>query len=215
MTEFDATNCPACRSAVAPGAVRCPSCSELLRDYKECPGCAERVRQAARVCRFCSYRFPEPRPQQPEVQLPRVIRGEALDQAAFEEPVAPNDDIDFSISATPIGGFFCNQSPTSLLMPPGLRVTAHEVNIRVWSMLGLRSSEQKIPLSRVTSVRLTLGVLWGSIVIETFGGGIADFELRGLNKTEARDMVAILEQHVLRRRASANRQTAGAEFSTA
>jgi hypothetical protein len=26
-------------------------------DYKVCPDCAERVRAAARVCRFCGYRF--------------------------------------------------------------------------------------------------------------------------------------------------------------
>lgn len=79
-----------------------------------------------------------------------------------------------------------------------MRVTAQELIVRSWSMLGLRSFEQRVPVSRVASVRMTLGVFWGGVVIETFGGNVGEIELLGLNKAEARDIVFLLQKYVLR-----------------
>lgn len=188
-------NCPSCAAAVSPDALKCGACGELLRDYKECPECFERVRLNAARCRYCGFGFPAAPDITAQGELQRVLSG---DLEAGSPADAEASEIDFTIGATSLGGFVCHHSLTALFRPPEMRVTDQEINLKSWSMLGLRSVEQKIPTSRITSVRLVLGVQWGAIVIETFGGGTADFEICGLDKQEARDMVTILEQHVLR-----------------
>lgn len=102
------------------------------------------------------------------------------------------------VAATATGGMICNRSITAFFYPPELRITENEVRVRIWSMFGMRCSEQKIPLARVSAVQLNSGVFWSSIIIEAFGGGVADFEVAGIQKTEARDMVAILDQYVMK-----------------
>lgn len=103
---------------------------------------------------------------------------------------------DFTIGATALGGFFCERAFTALVRPPELRITPAEATLRYWRMLGLRSVEIRIPANRITSVSLTTGILWAAISVETAGAS-SDFELAGLKKKEARDMMLLLRKHVL------------------
>lgn len=119
---------------------------------------------------------------------------------------------DFMIASTPVGGLVCNRSITALMHPPELRVTQTELTLRSHSMLGLRAFEQKVPMSRITSVQLMRGVFWGAIHIETQSGTGADIELRGLDNMEAADLVAILQRCVIHRDKSGS-QTEGTAAS--
>lgn len=201
MSNGEQTVCPVCRQSIRSDAVKCEHCRELLRDYKECPKCYERVRLQAKVCRYCKHDFPEPAPPLESAALTGILRADGLSPVA-----APRrEEIDYTIAARPEGGFFCGYSPTALMAPSRMRVTSTEISIRTWDMLGLRSFGNTIPISRVSSVRLMLGIFWATIVVETFGG-TGDYELCGLNKREASDMVEIIERYVLQT-ASANGQT--------
>jgi hypothetical protein len=200
MPEETVKRCPACADVVGSEARKCPHCGELLADFKECPHCLERVRLVAKACRFCGFAFPEAPALPRSGDLRRALEGAIIDVAAPSGGEAPGESgIDFTVGATPLGSFFCNRSITGLVLAPMLRVTEHEVTLKSWSLLGLRSYEQRVPTARVASVRLVLGLFWGGIVIETFGGATGDIEITGLNKTEARDMAAIIEDNVLRR----------------
>ena len=81
-------------------------------------------------------------------------------------------------------------------MAPELFVSPTDIEFHSWSLFGLRSYDQKIPISRITSVRLVQGIFWGSIVIETFGGPVSELELRGMNKREAQDLARIIDEYV-------------------
>lgn len=109
----------------------------------------------------------------------------------------------YTVGATPLGGLFCNRSVTGLVLPAEFHVTSNDIELRYWSLLGLRAFEQRTPLSRVASVRLVMGIFWGSILVETIGGPEAEIEIRGLRKGEARDMVGLIEERVLTTRTDA------------
>jgi hypothetical protein len=192
--DAEQLSCTSCGATIPPGAERCASCGELAKNFKQCPECYERVKLQAARCRFCKFEFPLSEPAQ-TANLNSVLTG--FDSGDTTSP-ADFGDIDFTICATSLGGLFCNHSLTAVVRPPEMRVTDREINLKSWSVFGLRSIEQKIPTSRITSVRLVLGVQWGAIVVETFGGGMADYEICGLKKREARDMADVLEKYVLR-----------------
>jgi predicted amidophosphoribosyltransferase len=194
MSNITFMQCPACEQEISARALKCSYCGELLRDYRECPQCAERVRSRARTCRYCA---------QPLAPVIPVIAGDPGDESAAPAVVPPA----YLAASTPLGALFCHRSLTGLILPPELFVTATDVEMHWWSLFGMRSFDQKVPFSRVTSVRLVQGIFWGSILLETFGGPVAELELRGMNKREARDLAKVIDEYVHTRRATETAET--------
>ena len=77
---------------------------------------------------------------------------------------------------------------TGLLFPPIISVSQGRVRVTRWSFLGLRTHHQEIQVSRVASVRYTKGIIWGGLLIETFGGASEDLSEKGLRQEDARNM---------------------------
>jgi RNA polymerase subunit RPABC4/transcription elongation factor Spt4 len=172
--------CPYCRELIPDEAVKCKYCQSLLKNFKRCPQCAEVVPEAARICRYCHYEFA------PSAEMP----GEPQITAG-REPLA------YTIAATPLGGMICESSITALFLPPEVTITSEAIHVKKWGLMGLRTYSQKISPSKIASVRYVSGVIWGSVVIETYGGGIPDLVIRGLDKGEAREVVKVIERYVL------------------
>ena len=98
----------------------------------------------------------------------------------------------------PSGRFFgaciTEVSITALLFPPVLTATPTEIHIRRRMFFGLRTMDQKLAVSRVASVRAVDGIIWGALVVETYGGSSADLAISGLDKAEAKDTAALIER---------------------
>ena len=60
--------------------------------------------------------------------------------------------------------------------------------------LGLRTMDQKLQVSRIASVRAIDGVIWGGLVVETYGGSSADLAINGLDKREAKETAKLIEK---------------------
>jgi hypothetical protein len=168
-------NCPDCHEEVPDEARRCRACGRWLRDARSCPQCGETVLAIARVCRFCAYDL-------------------VADPLNVSVPEAIADALPHTLHATPFGGMICEQSITALFFPPRMVVSEDEIRITKWTLFGLRTSEQKVGLGRVASVRTHKGVIWAGVIVETFGGSIGDLAIVGLNKAEAQETVEILER---------------------
>lgn len=136
-----------------------------------CTGCAEPVRESATMCPFCGTDLRPPPPEQTEL---------------LSEP--------WVIYASPLGACLADASITALIFPPILTVTPNEIHIRRRMFFGLRTMDQKISVSRVASVRALQGIIWGGIVVETYGGASGDLGISGLNKEEARHTATLLEK---------------------
>jgi hypothetical protein len=95
--------------------------------------------------------------------------------------------------ATRLGAFFTSGGITGLFLPPFISVSKGRIQIRKWSILGLRRHHQEIQVSRVASVRYTKGVFWGGILVETFGGSAEDIAEKGLRQDDARQMAEQLK----------------------
>jgi hypothetical protein len=207
--------CPACAGVVVATAARCPHCGILLKDWVACPECLERIPAGARACRWCGARRPKPPPipqlnsnaaasplQQPAPSLSPMpkpvpapdIGSMRVDPLSVGEGRPP---LDLTIGTTPIGGFLCNRSITALFKPPEFRLHEDEVVARSWYSFGLRHDEDRLPLRRIASVRLTSGVFWSSIYVEAAGSQGGNIQIHGLKKKEARDLLVVLEQQVL------------------
>jgi hypothetical protein len=65
-----------------------------------------------------------------------------------------------------------------------------------WSFLGLRVHQQEIRIDRVASVKYTKGVIWGELLIETFGGAAEDINQKGFPQTDAREMAQELKDMI-------------------
>lgn len=111
--------------------------------------------------------------------------------------MAGRKPFEYSIAATPLGGMICESSITALFLPPEVTITHEAIHFKKWGLLGLRTYSQKISPTKIASVRYISGVIWGSVVVETYGGGIPDLVVRGLDKGEAREAVKVIEQYVL------------------
>lgn len=154
----------------------CPHCKTLLREYKVCPRCSERVLFEALVCRYCGFDF-ERYEQRERIRI------------GVEKP----DETTVGYSANPLGALFADGSITGLLFPPELIITSREVVINKKTFLGLRTTSQKIPIMKIASVRFVKGIIWGGIIFESYGGGIPDLIINGLEKDEAIEIAAYLE----------------------
>lgn len=167
--------CPDCHEEVPDEARRCKACGRWLRDCKQCPQCGETVLEAARICRFCQYDFVS----------------DPLGRAAIAEQI---ETLPHTLMATPLGGMLCEASVTALFLPPRMTIEKDSLVVTKWTWLGLRTFEQKVPLSKVASVRLLSGVIWAGLVVETYGGSISDLTISGLDKDEAQETVQLLER---------------------
>lgn len=98
------------------------------------------------------------------------------------------------IVASPLGAAIMDQSFTALLYPPILTVSPGEIHIRRRQFIGLRTLDQKLSVSRIASVRAVDGVIWGALIVETYGGASGDLAIGGLDKDEARRTAALVEQ---------------------
>jgi hypothetical protein len=164
--------CPFCKAQVAPDAVKCPYCASNIGDIRLCPSCAEPVRAAATICPFCRSDLRPARPR----ELDEMLR----------EP--------WVVYSSPFGAMLLEQSATALVFPPVLTITPSEIRIRRRFFFGLRTSDQNISVTRVASVRATSGIVWGGIVVETYGGAAGVLSINGLDKQEARDTAMLIEK---------------------
>ena len=165
------SQCPFCRSSIATDAVKCPHCQSAVADYKICPDCRESVPAPAAVCKFCGHRWTAP----------------AAREAGEEEVLR-------RVWADPLGGLVTMFSPTAVFFPPELTISRTEARVQKWSLFGLRVNRQRISLERVASVRYQKGILWGGVIIETFGGTTGDLAISGLSNRDARETALLLER---------------------
>ncbi len=103
--------------------------------------------------------------------------------------------IDYTVGATPLGGFLSDRSVSALIRPAELRLAQNVITIRRWSRLGASSTVEHLPVSKVAMVRLVRGIFSSGILLEpaTLGPALVIF---GLRAAEARAMVSLLEQAV-------------------
>jgi len=166
--------CPLCRCEVNAGAIRCHHCGNMLAHFKICPRCAEQVHEDAAVCRHCEFDF--------EREAERRDMMRQLNRSPHR------------LVANPIGVLFSEMSITGLFFPPELDIGGDEVVLRRWSLLGLRRLDQRISTRKIASARYLSGVIWGGLMLETFGGAMSDLVMHGLDKGQAAETARLLEQ---------------------
>lgn len=146
----------------------CSHCGRRAEDFKLCPVCDEPLSSSAAFCPHCTQRLPS-------------------DVAAAAQA------LQLEVRATHLGAFLAGGSFTGLFLPPIIRVSQGRVMMTKWSLLGLRRHNQEIQVSRVASVRYTKGVIWGGLLVETFGGASQDLAEKGFRQDDARTMAAELK----------------------
>ncbi|MHC4247695.1 MAG: zinc ribbon domain-containing protein, partial [Planctomycetota bacterium] len=154
--------CPHCGAELAGGAMCCQGCGRRAVDYRTCPACREPVANEATYCPFCTQKVP----------TERQLAARALE---------------LEVRATRCGAFFTG-GLTGLFLPPIITVRGGLITVTKWTILGLRRHQQEINVDRVASVRYTKGIIWGALLIETFGGASEDLTQRGLRQADAREM---------------------------
>ena len=159
--------CPHCGGGLIGEARCCSHCGRRAVDYRFCISCMEPVASGATYCPFCSQRVPTER-----------------ELAARE--------LELQVRATRCGAFFTS-GLTGLFLPPIIIVRRGLITVTKWSVLGLRRHLQEIRVDRVASVRHTKGIIWGALLIETFGGASEDLTQRGLRQSDAREMAEQLK----------------------
>ncbi len=162
------STCPHCGDSTVKDAPYCRHCGRRIADFKPCPTCQEPISQIATVCPYCTRKVPVG--ERPD---PTALTGE--------------------IRATRLGGLLTSGRPTYFFHPPVIRVSEGRIRVTTWTFLGLRVSHQEIQVTRVASVRYTKGIIWGGLLIETFGGASEDMAQLGLPQEPAREMAEKLK----------------------
>lgn len=62
------------------------------------------------------------------------------------------------------------------------------IQLTKWTFFGMRVHLQEIRIDRVASVRYTKGIIWGGLLVETFGGAAEDISQGGFDQQLAREM---------------------------
>ena len=163
--------CPFCRSGLPEGASKCAACGSNVGEIKICTQCQEPVRLVANVCPFCAADLRPPEPEQPPL---------------LGDP--------WVIEASPIGAFFVDRSLTALIFPPTITISETEISMHRRMLLGLRKYDQKLAVSRIASVRAATGPIWGSVIVETYGGASGDLVINGLDKEDAAATAQLVER---------------------
>ncbi len=78
---------------------------------------------------------------------------------------------------------------TKWIMPPTISFDGKEVRIRRFAWFGISSTDERIKLDRIASVRIASSIMTSTVVIETMGGAQADFRMTRLPKKEAQRFV--------------------------
>ncbi len=155
--------CPHCGAETASGVAYCRNCARRVTGFVACEACKEPITRGATFCPYCTQRVPT-----------------ETDRALAE--------LQLTVRATNLGAFLTSGRLTSLFLPPIISVSEGRIRVTKWTFLGLRIHQQEIQVSRVASVRYTKGVIWGGILIETFGGAAEDLSEKGLQQEDARTM---------------------------
>jgi hypothetical protein len=106
--------------------------------------------------------------------------------------------LDLEFRATRLGSLMTG-TITGFFLPPFISVHEGRIRVMKWTILGLRRHHQEIQVTRVASVRYTKGIIWGSILVETFGGSSEDISEEGLKQNDARDMAEKLKSVIVDR----------------
>ncbi len=160
--------CPHCAGEIPGGAKYCCQCGRIVADYQYCEECTEPIASAAKRCPCCGHKVPT------EID----VRTRTFTK---------------SITASRIEAFLGGSSLTALFHPPRFEVADGRIRMNKWSFLGLRAHQQEIRIDRVASVQYTKGIIWGGLLIETFGGATEDIRQKGFEQIEARDMAQALK----------------------
>ena len=163
-----ANNCPHCGAELIGSYNYCQKCTRRAVEYSLCEKCHEPIAKNATSCPYCSHRL----------------------EGAKEKAAKA---IELNVRATRLGAFFTTGIITNLFLPPIIKIYAGRIMVTHWTLLGLRRHNQEIQVTRVASVRYTKGIIWGGILVETFGGASEDFKEKGLRQNDAREMAEQLK----------------------
>ncbi|WDE96841.1 zinc ribbon domain-containing protein [Lentisphaera profundi] len=161
-------SCPHCGSQINDGFNYCPACTRIVQNYQNCEKCIEPYSDSAENCPHCQHKTPS---QQQQLAT----------------------TLDLEVQATRVGALFTGGSITALFFPPIIKVSNGRINVTKWSFLGLRTHHQEIQVTRVASVRYTKGIIWGGLLVETFGGAAEDLSEKGLRQEDAKLMAEQLK----------------------
>jgi len=155
--------CPHCGDDCVGGVACCRSCGRRIADFIACPACKEPIARDATHCPFCTQTVPS------------------------DQDIAARS-LQLTVRATKLGAFLTGGGVTGLLFPPIISVSQGRIRVTRWTFLGLRVHDQEIQVSRVASVRYTKGIIWGGLLVETFGGASEDLSEKGLRQEDASNM---------------------------
>ena len=161
--------CPYCGDAISNPRYFCPHCTRPIRDTVSCEGCREPIAAQAKKCPHCNT-------------------------ANAALLAAQAGQLQISVTASPFGAFFSTWNFTSLFRPPVIEVKGGKINTTVWTFFTLRVHQSEIEMTRLASVRHTKGVIWSSLVFETFGGAADDMGQHGLRHDDAINVAARIKE---------------------
>ena len=171
--EAQSIACPSCGDVISNPRYFCPHCTRPIRNTVTCECCKEPISAEAKKCPHCN-----------------------MANAALL--AAQAGQLQLTVAASPFGAFFSTWNFTSLLRPPVIEVKGGKINTTVWSFFTLRVHQSEIEISRVASVRHTKGVIWSSLMFETFGGAAEDMGQHGLRHEDALNVSTRIKEVISR-----------------
>jgi len=78
--------------------------------------------------------------------------------------------------------------PTKMLMPDQAKLGPRSMTITKKTLFGISSTVEEVDYERISSVRTVMRVFTAAVVVETYGGAIADLSLVRMTRPGARRM---------------------------